>query len=533
MKVSTASEFAPVLVASMILGLSGADAAQSARAQGASASVGAHRPLSTFHVYDLSSNGMGRKEGDRFISRAEALRDLEELSRQIEQNSAYMDSSTFDYRKAMAGIAAGLPAQVSVNGLSTQINRFIRLFGDDHAQVVDWSSRVAQGGAAFNIGKEGARYFLYTSAPGGFVDAQHPYVRSIDGVSIEEWMRVAGDLGQGPLSSTAARFSRAFQIFRYVDYMRSEMGLPTVGEPMTLEMVSLDGSKVSRIRAPLLAQTAPPSKPFSLPVGSRMLADNIGYLRIPAHTGELSERVIQDIPGLMSQFRDTDALIIDARQSGGGKRAVLNALFPYFMPADAAPYIFNVIKLRQSQVRPGQDPAELFDDSDKRFSYVGDPAVPNADMAAYRNFSADFIPTWVPPAGKFTDWYFMALKPGKDKPFYGKPVYMLVDWGVGSAGDIFASAFKSWPGVTLVGSPTMGRSGQGREYTLPNSKLEVNISTMASFQKTGERYDTVGVRPDIAIEPIASDWFGETDSVLARVQALAVKRQLLEGGRSE
>ena len=478
---------------------------------------------STFHPYELRNNSLGRKEGDRFISRAEARADLQVLSEAIAGNSSYIWSSTFDYRRALAQISSAFPKRVSVNGLSSQLNRFVRLFGDDHAQVVDWDERIPQAGVPFRIGKAGARYFLYTLSPAGFLVPDHPYVRSIDGIAIEEWMRVAGDIGQGPLSSVAARFGRAQRMFPYIDYLRGEMGLPT-GSAVSLEMVAEDGSRSVTLRVPLQASPGENSKPFALPQESRMLAGNIGYLRVPAHTGELADRLVHDIPRLMAEFRDTAALIIDARQCGGGKRAVLNALFPYFMRADDPPYVFNVVKLRRSQVGPGQDPATLFDDEDKRFLYVGDADLPPADAAAYREFAAHFIPTWTPPAGKFTDWYFMALKPQQDKPYYGKHVYLLIDWGAGSAGDIFASAFKNWPGVTLVGTPTMGRSGQGREYRLPASGLEVNLSTMASFQKNGERYDTVGIHPDIALEPIPADWIGKGDSVLARLQALVIGR---------
>ena len=70
----------------------------------------------------------------------------------------------------------------------------------------------------------------------------------------------------------------------------------------------------------------------------------------------------------------------------------------------------------------------------------------------------------------------------------------------------------------------MGRSGQGRQYKLPASGIEVNISTMASFQKTGERYDTVGIQPDIALEPTPADWIGKSDSVLERLQTLVARR---------
>jgi C-terminal processing protease CtpA/Prc len=476
-----------------------------------------------FHAYELGDNSRGRKDGDRFISRAEALADLQVLAGAIDENSAYIWSSTFDYHKSIEQISSALPERVSVNGLATQLNRFVRLFGDDHAQLVGWENRIPQAGLPVRIGKAGARYFLYTSSPAGFLDSSHPYVRAIDGVVIEEWMRVAGDIGQGPLSSPAARFSRAQRIFCYVDYLRGEMGLST-GGAVTLEMVSEDGTRSATLRVPLQANLDPPPKPFFLPEESRMLANNIGYLRVFTHTGAASERLVREIPRLMEEFRGTDALIIDARQCGGGRRAVLNTLFPYFMPAEAKPHVFNVVKLRKSQVKPGQDPATLFDDGDKRFLYVDDPGLPEADLAAYREFARNFIPTWTPPVEKFTNWFFMALRPDASKPYYGKPVFLLIDWGIGSAGDIFVSAFKNWPGITLVGTPTMGRSGQGREYRLPNSGLAVNLSTMASFQRNGERYDTVGIRPDLDIEPIPTDWLGRSDSVLDRVQALIAMR---------
>lgn len=125
---------------------------------------------------------------------------------------------------------------------------------------------------------------------------------------------------------------------------------------------------------------------------------------------------------------------------------------------------------------------------------------------------------------KFTDWYSMAPRPRQGKPYYGKPAYVMIDRGVGRAGDIFASAFKGWLGVTLAGTPTVGCSGQGREYLFPNSRLDVILSTMASFQKTGERYDTVGIHPDVDIEPIPTDWMGKSDSVPDRLQAMIAER---------
>ena len=160
----------------------------------------------------------------------------------------------------------------------------------------------------------------------------------------------------------------------------------------------------------------------------------------------------------------------------------------------------------------------MFDTPSKRFHYTANPAIPTDEARSYREFVKTFQASWQPPADKFTDWYFMSLRPDPVKPHYTKPVYMLIDWGIGSAGDIFTSAFNGWPGVTLIGTATMGRSGQGVVFPLPNSGLGVNLSTMASFQKTGERYDTVGIAPDIVMEPLPQDWFTASDSVLERAQ---------------
>lgn len=485
-------------------------------------------PLSQFKLHDLSRNDLGNKEGDITITRQQAMEDLDALGNAIDGNSSYIWSTTFPYRDVIEGMKAQLPRKVSVNGLSTQVNKFVRLFGDDHAQVVDWTARIPQGSLPFQFGKSDTRYFLFTLDPAGFVNPEYPYVRSIDGVLIDEWVRVAGDIGQGPYSSTAARESRGYRLLPYVDYLRREMGLPIKHEAV-LEMVSENGRESIRMTVPVAkAPVERELSTFRLSNESRLLEGNVGYLRVPAHMGEKGRQFIATVDATMEGFRGTDALIIDARMSGGGARRVLNSLFPYLMKPDDKPYIFNLVKLRVPEHDPDFGPLAVFDDDAKRFLYVSNPANPENEAEAYREFAKTFRPVWNPPADKFTDWYFMTQRPRADKPHYDKPVYMLVDWGVGSAGDIFASAFKGWRNVTVLGTPTMGRSGQGVVFPLPNSKLGVNLSTMASFQKTGERYDTAGIRPDIVVEPAPTDWFGASDTMLDRARAMIATRLAAE-----
>lgn len=483
--------------------------------------------VSMFQVNDLTSNAHGRKDNDVTISRARAIEDLDALEQAITDNSSYIWSSTFPYQRTIAGIKQALPDEVSVNGLAVQINKLVRLFGDDHAQVRGWTANIPQRSVPFELGYADARYFLYQLEPEGLLDAEHPYVRAMDGVLIDEWVRVAGDIGQGPYSAVAARFSRGKRLFPYIDYLRSEMGLP-LNDSVAVELVSEDGSRSVTRSIALVDEPQRKGRSFNLPTASRMLDNNIGYLRVPAHTGEREAEFLTRIDDEMKRFRNTDALVLDARMSGGGARRVLNSLFPYFMPADAAPYIFNVVKLRIPASKPDFDPLAIFGGA-KRFLYIDDPDLPADEAAAYKEFARTFTPTWMPPADKFTNWYFMSLRPHADKPYYDKPVYMLVDWGVGSAGDIFTSAFKGWGNITVLGTPTMGRSGQGVVFPLPNSKLGVNLSTMSSYQKTGERYDTVGITPDIVVEPALSDWYNATDTVLDRMHAMLAAKLVEQG----
>lgn len=490
---------------------------------GAAAAEPASVPLSQFRLYDLGRNDLGAGHDDVTISRQQAMEDLDALGAAIAGNSSYIWSTTFPYRDVIESMKAQLPDKVSVNGLSTQINKFVRLFGDDHAQVVGWTTRIPQGSLPFQFGRDGTRYFAFTLDPAGFVNPDYPYVRSIDGVLIDEWVRVAGDIGQGPYSSFAARESRGYRLLPYVDYLRREMGLP-VKPVAELEMVAENGRDATRMVVPVAeAPVERELSTFRLSDESRLLEGNIGYLRVPAHMGDRARRFIATVDSTMEGFHDTDALIIDARMSGGGARRVLNSLFPYLMKPDDQPYIFNAVKLRVPEGDPDFDPLAVFDGA-KRFVYVSDPTIPEDEARAFRKFATTFRPVWSPPEDKFTDWYFMSQRPQADKPHYDKPVYVLVNWGVGSAGDIFTSAFKSWRNVTVVGTPTMGRSGQGVVFPLPHSGLGVNLSTMASFQKTGERYDTAGIHPDIRLEPAPADWFSASDTVLDRVRALIANR---------
>ena len=90
-----------------------------------------------------------------------------------------------------------------------------------------------------------------------------------------------------------------------------------------------------------------------------------------------------------------------------------------------------------------------------------------------------------------------------------------------SATDVFLSALKGLPNVTLVGEPSCGGSARAQIVELPASGLKVRFASMASFQASGQLFDGRGVRPDIEVTP-EPDYYleGGSDPVLDHAVAL-------------
>lgn len=450
------------------------------------------------------------KKNNALISKLKAFEDLDELSNRIESIHSYIYCVDFDYEKAIKTIKKNISDSISVSVLAIQIHKLIQNIGDSHAQVDQWMSLLPKRFSPAKYGIKNNRIFAYKPDASGLLDKDRPYVRAIDGIDIKDWFLRAADIGSGRKSSESSRFIRGRRTMEYLDFMRSELGLQQK-DSVTFQLESLDKNSIRSITLSV-QNTNRPEKPFGLNNESKLLKNNIGYLRIYTQRGDILKKSIEK---KMVTFKNTDALIVDARQCGGGSRSNLQTLFPYFMSQSDSAYIANVAKLRIPEDVKNFDPKGKLDVGDKKLKYIENATA--EQKVALKNFLRTFKPSCELPKNKFTDWYFMAMTPQSNKYFYNKPIYVLVDFGVGSAGDIFASTLKNWRNISLVGTPTNGRSGNSFIKPLKNSNIPVRLSTMVSYQKTGELYDWVGIQPDIFMEPEISDWLETTDTVLDRL----------------
>ncbi|WP_370671450.1 S41 family peptidase [Arenibacter antarcticus] len=450
------------------------------------------------------------------ISKQEALQDLDEVAKIIKQNHSYIHTVDFNYQEALSEIKESLDDSVSVSVLALQIHKLVQHLGDSHAYVNNWMDLLPKQFAPAKYGIRNGRIFAYDLNVDSLLANQFPYVKSIDNVPIKKYFERAGAISSGEGSSESSKFFRGRQLMQYIGFMRSELGIAQ-GSTVEYVLESEDGLKEKKVVLPVSTKSDF-TKPFGLTKVSSILPNNIGYLRMYSQNDTV---LLKSIDSLMISFKDTQALIIDARQCGGGKRSNLQALFPYFMNMEDSPYIANVAKLRIPQDVSEFDPKGKLDVGDKKLKYIEDDDTTKDELEALHRFLTDFEPAYEASNTDFTDWYFMAMTAKPGKFYYDKPVYLIMDFGVGSAGDIFVSTFKNWRNVTLVGSPSNGRSGNSITTKLQHSGIPVRLSTMISYQKDGGLFDWVGIQPDVNIEPEISDWLEETDTVLDQVLIMA------------
>ncbi|HKS16138.1 MAG TPA: S41 family peptidase, partial [Planctomycetota bacterium] len=210
---------------------------------------------------------------------------------------------------------------------------------------------------------------------------------------------------------------------------------------------------------------------------------------------------------------NTRGLVIDVRGNGGGTRDILRAIFPYFMKATDPLHVANIAAYRlPPDVAPDKEEGYL---QDRELHPVTSSAWSPEERISIEKFAKMFKPEWVPPAGQFSAWHYFALKRGAAPFHYERPAVILMDTNCFSATDIFLAAFKGWRNVTLIGTPSGGGSGRAQRYTLTNSKIQLKLSSIASFRRDGSMYDGKGVAPDVEVHPQPGDFLrARSDSVL-------------------
>ena len=440
------------------------------------------------------SSGARRPSPPTSISREDARADIEAFGAGLKDQFAYLGLGEVDLDRELAQIREGIDGgQVDILELRLELHRLLMRFGDGHAQVR----------SNLPLGQRGDKYlpFLLVEAEGGvvavlpdrsaLVEPAAPFVRSIDGKTMDEWIELARPYVANGSPQLVRR--RALGDMREIDWVRRVLGEET-GAPLKVTFSTEDGSET--VERELELSSRRPTYGDWPRSQSELLEGDIGYLRIAQMNGD-----VDSLHEAMEEFVDTEGLIVDVRGNGGGTRELLLALGGYLIGPKEPAVVGNIAQYRLS---------ERFDEDHLEARYMHRPdwdGWNDRQREAIEAAAATFKPEWQ-PVGEFSEWHYLVMdRTGHPAEyFYDLPVVVLSDSGCFSATDIFLGAVELLPRVTLLGAASSGGSARSQSFRLPKTGFEVRCASMASFRPDGRLYDGRGIEVDVEVLPAPEDF---------------------------
>jgi hypothetical protein len=452
--------------------------------------------------------------GTATLARSAACADLDALEVLIDTRYAYRDRAGFDYRGALDAVRIAVGERISPPAFALLIAKVLARFGDGHTRIDEVALALGREYLPCLVEPHAEKLLALKPDRSAFLDPAHPVLVSIDGLGVDRWLDQAAAVEARGSPELVRR--RSMRGLRYVGWLRAEllqsgvMLTPPAAASVKLGLASLDGAKQRELEVPISGE-----KPiYGQRIGgrTRLLDGDVGYLRIASMEDDAA--FLDALDAAMAKFRETKGLVIDVRGNGGGSRAPLMRLFPYFVAPGEAPWVANVAACRLSPGQKADEAEGLL--SDRWLFPVTASRWSTEDRSTIDAVAKKLVPEWRPRAEEFSAWHFLMPRRA-DNPnayFYDRPVAILLDADCFSATDIFLAAFAGRPRVTLVGQTSAGGSGRAIAYKLPNSGFTVRLSSMVSFRRDGRLIDGRGIEPDVRAEPAPDDYVGRGDAML-------------------
>ena len=476
------------------------------------------------------------------IGREDARMDLSVLDSLLAYHYAYNDADELDEIAVLKAISDALPDRIRVGDFAMQLQKALALSIDGHAPRI--SGMRADGEREriednppgrhffpFELRSTGSRIVAFDAGNRTLIDPAHPYVATIDGLSVSEWIDAAQSIIVN--GSPQLRWRRGARQLGNIGFLRIELERPASGTASVRFENEDRTSRAERTIDLVGASVAARERyPFAEEAAARVPED-IAYFRL--RRMESDPDYIAGFAAWIQESRGAQGAIVDIRDNGGGSRLPLLTLLPHVLDADEVPVVVNAGRLKVGPGCPGLR-CEAPQDG-----YLADRfmlpirAIPEGtpQRAALDTWLPGFTPGWLPPNEGFSDWHYLIVDPDPDPALADKPVIVLMNNGNFSASDIFLSGLKGRERVTLLGSASSGGSARRNEHILPNSDLAVSLATLASFQARDSRlYDGVGIDPDLQMEPEPGFFVNHSDRILERaIELIRISSSESEAGR--
>ena len=447
-------------------------------------------------------------DNSKTMPRKDLLEDCDYLEEMIANCYSYADRRGEDWRGALDAVRLSLSG-TDKTGRDTflwRLTRFMGVFGDPHS-----SFGAGYGGPRGRVPvifvPRGDKLLAVKEDRSAFLDPECPYVTAINEKPVAAWLTAASE--GVPRASPQYQQRLTAEALSGLEAIAVQMG-DKPGRGFKLQLASADGSRKAEANVPLGRGSRARDRTWP----ATGIRDGIGILRIAEM--DSGEAFISSLNQAMMTYKETRGLIIDVRDNGGGTQDAIRTVLPWLMKPGDAPKVINVAAYRLPLVLPRPNPSGFLGLSGRGLHPFTSKVWNDAERASITAFLKTWKPQWTLPAGKFSDWHFMAISPATNPAAmpYTKPVIVLHDAGCFSATDNFLGALKDHPGVTLMGTTSGGGSGRMASYQLPHSGFPLTLCQMASFSAAGRTYDGNGVPPDVLLEAAPEDALRGHDSVL-------------------
>ena len=152
--------------------------------------------LHTDVIQDKYEHLVKRIEGSSpayWLSRKRAEKDLDELEWLLENRHSYLKTKEVDYKAALDSVRSGLGNGIERGVLALQLRKFMTMFGDGHSGAGPSMKHMYRGHGylPFLVGQVGDRVVAFKRDRSGFLGDGYPFLQSIDGIDVEEWLEIA------------------------------------------------------------------------------------------------------------------------------------------------------------------------------------------------------------------------------------------------------------------------------------------------------------------------------------------------------
>ena len=445
-----------------------------------------------------------------WISRADAMADLDYLECELVENYSYLKLNNFNYEMALDAIRSDIDKGIDKRDLALQLKMLLANFGDGHTRVsFKFLGKFKK--LPFRVINHEDKFYAVNAESRHFFVDQYPIIQSINDIEIQDLyhtaQRLASKTTEGFIKSTTLSYLNHIELLLRLHDNYSEQ------DEVKISFYN-DQSNRSISKQVLIGDNKLPALIHKHIFHDTIFDRQIGYLAF-RYKMFREEDFIDSLHSAMKALDNTKALIIDVRGNSGGSRDALVNLMPYFI---SSPKVLNIARYRIDK-NENLVPQNGF--LERRFLYplTVDNEILNSNANSFRKcvqeFRSHFKPEIVINDSLFSEYHYMVAFPKQEnKIAYDKPVIIMIDEDCFSATDIFAAGIQQAPNVSLIGTTTGGGSGYADSKKLPFSGITLRASRMFSYQPNGKTYDGQGVVPDIKVNKTLSDKMGQTDTQL-------------------